>query len=148
MNNSVQSKQEIARRLLGAWTLITWVEIQSNGKQVYPLGKGAVGQIIYSADGHVAAQLVRRRRAHFRSEDWRDATKTEGARAWNLLHRCWEACRDSSHRGRLVSQPAAHQAIATFPLRGIAAHSRCGHRMGEGAHRLETCKAEITPFVT
>jgi hypothetical protein len=82
MNNSVQSKQEIARRLLGAWTLITWVEIQSNGKQVYPLGKGAVGQIIYSADGHVAAQLVRRRRAHFRSEDWRDATKTEGARAW------------------------------------------------------------------
>jgi hypothetical protein len=82
MKNSIQSRQEISRRLLGAWTLETWVEIQPNGKQVYPLGKGAIGQIIYSPDGHMAAQLARRRQKRFRSEDWRAAAKTEGAHAW------------------------------------------------------------------
>jgi hypothetical protein len=58
------------------------VEIKSNGKQVYPLGKNAIGQIIYSMDGHVAAQLACRRRKRFDSEDWKDASEAEGARAW------------------------------------------------------------------
>ena len=82
MKKSLKSEQEIVRRLVGAWTLITWVEIQANGKQVYHLGKGAVGQLLYDANGHVAAQLVRRRRKRFRSEDWKDASETESARAW------------------------------------------------------------------
>jgi hypothetical protein len=90
------------------------VEIKSNGKQVYPLGKNAIGQIIYSMDGHVAAQLARRGRKRFDSEDWKDASEAEGARAWkeyfgyfgHVFYRPSSGCRDPPRRGLMVSQPA------------------------------------------
>jgi hypothetical protein len=75
-------EQGIVDRLVGAWTLESWVEIKASGKEVYPLGKRAIGQIIYSAEGQVAAQLMRRKRKRFDTENWTDASKGESARAW------------------------------------------------------------------
>jgi Lipocalin-like domain len=46
------------------------------------LGIAAHGQILYTADGDVAAQLVKAERASFASEDWRDASDAEGAMAF------------------------------------------------------------------
>lgn len=82
MDASQKPEQHVMDRLVGAWTLVSWLEITSNGEEVYPLGRNAVGQIIYSADGHLAAQLVRRERERFVSEDWRDASVGESSRAW------------------------------------------------------------------
>jgi hypothetical protein len=68
--------------LIGAWTLVAWYETRPDGRIDYPLGEDALGMIIYSADGHVSAQLVRRDMGRFRSEDWRQAAADESCAAW------------------------------------------------------------------
>jgi hypothetical protein len=78
--NSTKSK--IQESLVGAWTLVEWSEQQSNGPKAFPLGDDAIGQIIYTADGHVAAQLARRGRRSFPSGDWREACDEDAARAF------------------------------------------------------------------
>jgi hypothetical protein len=82
MKNDAEREKEVVNRLIGAWHLVTWFEIKANGDRVYPLGEDAIGQIIYSADGHVAAQLMARQRKRFRSDDWREASEIESAQAW------------------------------------------------------------------
>jgi hypothetical protein len=72
----------IAHRLVGAWDLDEWSEIHSDGTKAYPLGEDALGQLLYSEDGHVAAQLVRAPRTKFEAEDWRAASHNEAARAF------------------------------------------------------------------
>lgn len=72
----------ITRKLLGTWRLVEWSEINADGSKSYPLGEKAIGQIMYGADGHMTAQLVAVDRARFRSDDWREASGEEGARAF------------------------------------------------------------------
>jgi Lipocalin-like domain len=76
------SKEDIAERLLGAWDLRSWIEIYPDGTTDYPLGESARGQIIYTSDGHMAAQLVKTDRSTFESEDWRKASDVESARGF------------------------------------------------------------------
>jgi Lipocalin-like domain len=48
------------RDLLGAWTLESWSLVYEDGRpQEYPLGADARGLIMYTADGHVSATLMR-----------------------------------------------------------------------------------------
>ena len=68
--------------LIGAWDLISWYETKPNGDIEYPLGEDALGKLIYSADGHVSAQLVRRNLDRFGNDDWRRASEDESAAAW------------------------------------------------------------------
>jgi Lipocalin-like domain len=72
----------IRERLLGAWQLVSWSEHPSEGKVTYPLGEGARGQIIYSPEGRVAAQLMSVDMSRFAHEDWRVASSGEKAAAW------------------------------------------------------------------
>ena len=74
--------QRLMERLVGAWTLLEWSEQRGDGAKSFPLGADAIGQIIYSADGHVAAQLARRNTRPFSSADWRQAQPDEAARAF------------------------------------------------------------------
>lgn len=64
----------IAEKLVGAWDLIEWSEIGRDGSKVFPLGEHAMGQLVYTADGRVAAQLVADNRVPFQSDDWREAS--------------------------------------------------------------------------
>src|SRR4051794_8129238 len=73
---------EVAERLLGAWRLVSWEAFDSEGQITYPLGRGAVGQLLYDQAGRMSAQLMRRNQAHFASGDWRQATTEERASAW------------------------------------------------------------------
>ena len=82
MKNDSAREKEVVDQLIGAWSLVAWFEIRPNGERVYPLGEDALGQIMYSADGHVAAQLMCRQPDRFRSDDWRQASEPESARAW------------------------------------------------------------------
>jgi len=68
--------------LVGAWELEEWSEIRPDGSKSYPLGEDAIGQILYTPDGYMAAQLVRNAREKFTSDDWRQATAAEAARAF------------------------------------------------------------------
>ena len=76
------SREDIVRKLIGAWRLVSWSETKEDGTVDYPLGKDAIGQLLYSADGHVAAQLARKGMPPLRDEDWRSASQPESSRAW------------------------------------------------------------------
>jgi hypothetical protein len=69
-------------RLIGAWRLKEWSEHIATGETRYPLGETATGQLIYSEDGHVAAQLMRAGVPKFAQDDWRKATGAEEGPAW------------------------------------------------------------------
>ena len=72
----------MVERLIGAWELREWSEITPGGNKSYPLGQDAIGQLLYTPDGHMAAQLVRINREKFVSDDWRKASITEASRAF------------------------------------------------------------------
>ena len=49
-----------AKELLGAWRLESWSFVYDDGRPAeYPLGPDAKGIILYTADGHVSATLMR-----------------------------------------------------------------------------------------
>jgi Lipocalin-like domain len=73
----------VRRQLLGSWRLISWEEHDASGRVHYPLGPKAVGQITYTADGRMSAQLMRPGSTRFASEDWRKATPQEKSTAWS-----------------------------------------------------------------
>lgn len=52
-----------ARDLVGGWRLESWALVYEDGRPAeYPLGRDAVGLILYTADGYMSATLARRRR--------------------------------------------------------------------------------------
>ena len=73
---------DVTERLIGAWALVSWYEIAPDGHIGYPLGEDSVGQIVYSADGHVAAQIARRNPRRFPEDDPRKASDADSAAAW------------------------------------------------------------------
>lgn len=75
-------QEQAKQALLGAWTLVEWSEQRPDGRKTFPLGEDAVGQLMYSADGHIAAQLARRTRRSFPASDWRQAGEHDAARAF------------------------------------------------------------------
>ena len=79
----MRSRAEVLRRLIGTWRLVQWEEHDSGNAISYPLGKDAIGQIMYAPDGRMSAQLMRRDQARFVHEDWRKASLAEKATAWS-----------------------------------------------------------------
>lgn len=69
-------------RLIGTWQLVSCYENGLDGQVAFPLGENARGQLMYSADGRVAAQLMRANVPRFPNDDSREATPEERARAW------------------------------------------------------------------
>jgi hypothetical protein len=67
-------------RLIGAWDLVSWSEIKSDGNT--DPSPGDIGKLIYTAEGYVSAQIVRRDLDHFQYDDWRRASEAEIATAW------------------------------------------------------------------
>ena len=68
--------------LVGAWSLVECAEILQDGSKRLPLGAGALGQVVYTADGRMSAQLVRADRAPFDSDDFRGAPVDVAAEAF------------------------------------------------------------------
>ena len=63
----------VLERLIGTWSLLECAEIMQDGSKRLPYGERALGQVIYTADGRMTAQLVRAGRSAFPSDDYRDA---------------------------------------------------------------------------
>ena len=52
--------------LLGTWNLVSYTAQDNHGGPVtYPLGQDALGMIMYTADGYMSAQIMRRDRPAF-----------------------------------------------------------------------------------
>jgi hypothetical protein len=63
--------------LVGTWRLMSFESRTSSGKVQPQLGGAAKGQLIYTADGHMSAQLGDPARPHFALNDWERGTETE-----------------------------------------------------------------------
>ncbi len=68
-------------KILGTWSLKSWVNIREDGSTIYPFGKAASGYISYSRDGHVFVHIMGAQRAQFSTNDPFDATDTEHGEA-------------------------------------------------------------------
>jgi len=73
-NQATDETHAVSPVLVGAWSLLECAEIIQDGAKRLPFGDRALGQVIYTADGRMSAQLVRADRAAFASDDYRDAS--------------------------------------------------------------------------
>jgi hypothetical protein len=67
--------------LIGTWRLISWENRDADGHISYPLGKDAVGYIIYNEDGYELVAIMRPERATFAAGDLLSSTTEERAHA-------------------------------------------------------------------
>jgi len=73
---------DVCQSLLGAWSLKECAEILPDGSKRFPFGDDALGQVVYTADGHMSAQLLRAGRPAFPSDDYRGAPVEVAAEAF------------------------------------------------------------------
>ena len=67
--------------LIGTWRLISWENRDEGGHISYPLGKDALGYIIYDADGYMFVAIMSPGRTKFAAGDLLGGTTEEKARA-------------------------------------------------------------------
>jgi hypothetical protein len=67
--------------LIGTWRLISWENRRADGRITYPLGKDAVGYIIYNRDGYMFVAIMGPNRINFRVGDLLAGSTEEKARA-------------------------------------------------------------------
>jgi hypothetical protein len=82
MERTMRARADLAELFIGSWALVSWIRTTPDGQDEYPYGEDAVGCIMYTADGRMAAHLMRRRRALLRSENSRETTPDERAAAF------------------------------------------------------------------
>lgn len=73
---------DVRAQLIGSWRAVSWFEKDADGKLSYPMGQEAYGQLIYTAEGRMSAQLMNVNIGRFAKGDWRVATEEERAKAW------------------------------------------------------------------
>ena len=67
--------------LIGTWRLISWETRSIDGEISYPLGKDAVGYIMYNEDGYMFVAITRPNRAKFAAGDLLRGTTEEKVQA-------------------------------------------------------------------
>ncbi len=72
-----ESQMETIRNLAGVWRLLSSEFRGSAGDVIYPLGKDALGQVIFTESGYMSAQLMKHGRPIFASGDQASATDQE-----------------------------------------------------------------------
>ncbi len=70
-------------RFVGTWRLVSWELHDATGAVRYPLGRDALGQLTYMADGRMAVQIMRRDRPAFAAGEARGGTPDEIAAAFH-----------------------------------------------------------------
>ena len=62
---------------VGAWRLVSYEARTADGKISHPLGRGAIGYIMYTADGHMSVAMMSADRTNYASGDLRGGTVEE-----------------------------------------------------------------------
>ncbi|MFJ8510929.1 lipocalin-like domain-containing protein [Streptomyces avermitilis] len=81
VGNEREAREEVRRKLLGAWELVSYTATSTDGEVVHPLGPTPYGLILYTPQGYMSAQLGRGDRPPMRSARLEDAEADELARA-------------------------------------------------------------------
>lgn len=66
---------------VGAWRLISWENRTTDGRVTHPMGKGATGYILYTADGHVSVAIMAAGRPRYTGNDALGGSVEERAQA-------------------------------------------------------------------
>lgn len=53
------TNEEAFHALIGGWQLVSCINRHPDGSEDHPIGPDPLGQIMYSLDGHMTAQLIR-----------------------------------------------------------------------------------------
>ena len=75
------SEREAFAAFVGGWQLELWTTFHKDGTEDYPFGRDALGQIMYSADGHMTCHLMRANRPPLHAPSVYQVTDEELGRA-------------------------------------------------------------------
>src|SRR5687767_6611724 len=82
LEGTMKPSEDIAARFVGSWSLVSYLLTTPDGGAEHPFGEDAVGRILYTGDGHMAAHLMRRQRTRFKSDSRQESTPDERAAAY------------------------------------------------------------------
>ena len=71
--------KKLTNPLVGVWKLVSFEVRRNNGQAHYPFGGNATGQLIYTANGKVSANISQSGRLEVKSGDIMDASHEEMA---------------------------------------------------------------------
>ncbi len=72
----------LREKILGTWRLVSYIEQDDHGGPVtFPLGRDAIGLIMYTTDGYMSAQLMRSGRHDYDQPDIAGGTIQQAAAA-------------------------------------------------------------------
>lgn len=75
--STLAAQQSAKDQIVGTWNLVTLEYRNSSGEPTYPMGRDAVGEIIYGTDGNFAVQVMRPNRSKFSTNDFLGGTADE-----------------------------------------------------------------------
>ncbi len=108
-------------RLVGAWSLVRWYVTYPDGSVTEPLGPGAEGLLVYTADGWMSAAMMARDRPRLSHRNPRSAPALERATAFDTFfaYTCrWRVVgRGVEHHVTLSHNPALVGTIQTRSIR-------------------------------
>ena len=90
-------------QFVGAWRLVSFESRLPAGSVRHPFGEAPVGLAIFSADGHVAAQLMRPDRSRFASGEQTTGTPDEIRQAFSACVAYFGKCDIDEETGTLVT---------------------------------------------
>jgi hypothetical protein len=73
--------EDVRKKLLGAWELVSYTATDADGQVIDPLGPQPHGLIVYTPEGYMSAQLCRSDRPSMGSDRLEEATADELAQA-------------------------------------------------------------------
>jgi hypothetical protein len=113
------------KRLVGTWQLVRWYITYEDGSITEPLGAGAEGLLVYTADGWMSAALMAAGRPRLSRRNPREAPAAERAAAFDsfFAYTCrWRVVGDSvEHTVTLSHNPAL---VGTVQVRRIQMRGR------------------------
>jgi hypothetical protein len=89
-------------RFAGAWKLVSNEYLSEDGVNTYPLGKEAIGLIMYDGKRSMSAQLMNAKRPQFVANDWLKGTPEEIKSAYQGI-RCYFGTYDVDEEKKIVT---------------------------------------------
>ncbi len=74
---------DIVKQFIGTWNLIKWTAKEIDGKELYPYGEDAVGQIWYDSTGNMMVEIMKKERKVFVANNFLQGTTEEILSAYN-----------------------------------------------------------------
>jgi hypothetical protein len=124
---TVTAAEEIRAALLGGWRLLSLRNVQPDGTVLYPLGPDAIGQLVYTENGRMSAQLLRPGPSPFQAGNAQQATDKEKLAAYANFAGYYGSFRIDAEAGAVIHEVEG----SSFPNLIGTDQVRCYHVDGD-----------------